>query len=48
MTSHFKINHSILIQMHKKGNVTCVVCQKPIVEGQLVAWTRNRLKHEDA
>ena len=46
--NHYVINHRLLIQMQKNGNIFCAICHQPIVEGQRVASRKaTSVRHED-
>ena len=47
-TNHYTINHRQLIRIQRKGNVFCLICHQPIVEGQRVATRKSTaVRHEE-
>ncbi|MCL5876819.1 MAG: hypothetical protein M1540_03300 [Candidatus Bathyarchaeota archaeon] len=47
-TNHYVINHRLMLRIRKKGNLSCLICHKPILEGQRVAARKaTALRHED-
>ncbi|MGD6850646.1 MAG: hypothetical protein ACQCN6_01135 [Candidatus Bathyarchaeia archaeon] len=47
-TNHYVLTHRHIIRIQKKGNLNCLICHKPILEGQRVATHKcTALRHEE-
>ncbi|MCW3983892.1 MAG: hypothetical protein NWE96_07835 [Candidatus Bathyarchaeota archaeon] len=47
-TNHYVINHRLMLRIQKKGTLSCLICHKPILEGQRVAARKaTALRHEE-
>ncbi|MDR0470140.1 MAG: hypothetical protein LBH79_00235 [Nitrososphaerota archaeon] len=47
-TNHYVLNHRHIVRIQKKGQLLCLICHKPILEGQRVATRKcTALRHEE-
>ncbi|MGD6806086.1 MAG: hypothetical protein ACQCN4_03915 [Candidatus Bathyarchaeia archaeon] len=46
--NHYVITHRHIMRVEKKGQLLCLICHKPILEGQRVATRKaTAIRHEE-